>query len=145
MYSRKEGHFFLKNNAGHHSSARSCSVKRRYKHLWMNSFNQLQNSKPVEISNLWFHWLVVNQKKCRRSKFRPEGQEAGKPEKAYNGLGFRLLCIFVSSITFLVHLWHYRLWSFKTRDTKLEMFFHKNQQTQRKLLNFENWTNGEPQ
>ena len=35
--------------------------------------------------------------------------------------------------------WHYRLWSFKTRDTKLEIFLHKNQHTQRKLLNFENW------
>ena len=34
---------------------------------------------------------------------------------------------------------------FKTRDTKLERFLHKNQHTQRKLLNFENWTNGEPQ
>ena len=42
-------------------------------------------------------------------------------------------------------LWHYRLWSFKSRDTKLERFLHKNQHTQRKLLNFENWTNGEPQ
>jgi hypothetical protein len=37
-------------------------------------------------------------------------------------------------------VWHFRLW-----DTKLEIFLHKNQHTQRKLLNFENWTNGEPQ
>ena len=29
--------------------------------------------------------------------------------------------------------------------TKLERFLHKNQHTQRKLLNFQNWTNGEPQ
>ena len=29
--------------------------------------------------------------------------------------------------------------------TKLERFLRKNQHTQRKLLNFENWTNGEPQ
>ena len=42
-------------------------------------------------------------------------------------------------------LWHYRLWSFKTRDTKLERFLHKNQRTQRELLNFENWASGEPQ
>ena len=28
---------------------------------------------------------------------------------------------------------------------KLERFLHKNQHTQRKLLNFEKWTNGEPQ
>ena len=50
----------------------------------------------------------------------------------------------VSSLGHL-HLWHYRLWSFKTRDTKLERFLKKNRHTQRKLLNFENWTNGEPQ
>ena len=27
--------------------------------------------------------------------------------------------------------------------TELERFLHKNQHTQRKLLNFENWVNGE--
>ena len=42
-------------------------------------------------------------------------------------------------------LWQYGLWSFQTGCTKLERFLHKNQHTQRKLLNFENWTNGEPQ
>ena len=31
------------------------------------------------------------------------------------------------------------------RGTKLERFLHKNQHAQRKLLNFENWTSGEPQ
>ena len=31
------------------------------------------------------------------------------------------------------------------RDIKIDRFLHKNQHTQRKLLNFENWTNGEPQ
>ena len=34
---------------------------------------------------------------------------------------------------------------FKTRDTKLERVLQKNQYTQRILLNFVNWTNGEPQ
>ena len=29
-------------------------------------------------------------------------------------------------------LWHYQLWSFKYRDTKLERFLHKKQHTQRK-------------
>ena len=33
-------------------------------------------------------------------------------------------------------LWHYRLWSFKSRDTKLERFLPKNQHTQRKLIEF---------
>ena len=40
-------------------------------------------------------------------------------------------------------LWQYRLWSFQTGGTKLERFFPKNQHTQRKLLNFENWVSGE--
>ena len=43
----------------------------------------------------------------------------------------------------LYELWQYGLWSFQTGDTKLERFFPKNQHTQRKLLYFENWVNGE--
>ena len=39
--------------------------------------------------------------------------------------------------------WHYGLWSFQMEGTKLERFLPKNQHTQRKLLNFENWVNGE--
>ena len=42
-------------------------------------------------------------------------------------------------------LWQYGLWSFQTGDTKFEIFLPKNQHTQRKFLNFENWTNGKPQ
>ena len=58
--------------------------------------------------------------------------------------------LFINAITqppeVLVHtLWQHGLWSFQTGYTKLERFLHKNQHTQRKLLNFENWTNGEPQ
>ena len=40
-------------------------------------------------------------------------------------------------------LWQYGLWSFQAGGTKLERFLPKNQNTQRKLLNFENWVNGE--
>ena len=40
-------------------------------------------------------------------------------------------------------IWQYRLWSFQAGGTKLERFLHKNQHTQRKLLNFEFWINGE--
>ena len=42
-------------------------------------------------------------------------------------------------------VWQYRLWNFQGRHTKLERFLVKNEHTQRKLLNFESWTNGEPQ
>ena len=40
-------------------------------------------------------------------------------------------------------LWQYGLWSFQMGGTKLERFLPNNQHTQRKLLNFENWVNGE--
>ena len=40
-------------------------------------------------------------------------------------------------------LWQYGLWSFQTGGTKVEKFLPKNQHTQRKLLNFENWVSGE--
>ena len=43
------------------------------------------------------------------------------------------------------NLFYHTTWSFKSRDTKLERFLHKNQHTQRKSLDFENWTNGVPQ
>ena len=43
----------------------------------------------------------------------------------------------------LYEVWQYGLWSFQTGGTKLERFLPKNQHTQRKLLNFENWVNGE--
>ena len=40
-------------------------------------------------------------------------------------------------------LWQYGLWSFQAEGSKLERFLPKNQHTRRKLLNFENWVNGE--
>jgi hypothetical protein len=40
-------------------------------------------------------------------------------------------------------VWQYGLWSFQTEGTKLDRFLPKNQHTQGKLLNFENWVNGE--
>ena len=42
-------------------------------------------------------------------------------------------------------VWQYGLSSFQAGCTKLERFLPKNQHTQRKFLNFENWTNGELQ
>ena len=40
-------------------------------------------------------------------------------------------------------MWQYGLWSFQAGGTKLKKILHKNQYTQRKLLNFEFWINGE--
>ena len=45
--------------------------------------------------------------------------------------------------SYVYPLWQYGLWSFQAGGTKLERFLHKNQHTQRKLLNFEFWINGE--
>ena len=43
----------------------------------------------------------------------------------------------------IINLWQYGLWIFQAEGTKLERFLHKNQHTQRKLLNFEFWINCE--
>ena len=47
--------------------------------------------------------------------------------------------------TVVIIIWQYGLWSFQTGYKKLERFLPKNQHTQRKFLNFEDWTKGEPQ
>ena len=39
-------------------------------------------------------------------------------------------------------IWQYGLWSFQKGVTKLERFLPKNQHTQWKLFNFENWISG---
>jgi hypothetical protein len=45
-------------------------------------------------------------------------------------------------LRFTIQLWQYGLWSFQTGGTKLESFSPKNQFTQKKLFNFENWVSG---
>ena len=52
-------------------------------------------------------------------------------------------CALYSEIELWPWVWQYGLWSFQTGDTKLEIALSKNQHTQRKLLNFEFWINGE--
>ena len=52
---------------------------------------------------------------------------------------------FKRSFLLVCELWQYGLWSFQTGYIKLERFLPKNQQAKRIFLNFENWTNGEPQ
>ena len=66
------------------------------------------------------------------------------PDKSYsvdfdnNFLAFKFTMYWEDSL----RVWQYGLWSFQTGGTKLERFLPKNQHTQRKLLNFENWVNG---
>ena len=43
----------------------------------------------------------------------------------------------------LFQVWQYGLWSIQTGGKKFERFLPKNQHTQRKLLNFVFWINGE--
>ena len=40
-------------------------------------------------------------------------------------------------------IWQYGLQSFQVGGTTLKSFLPKNQHTKRKLLNFENWINGD--
>ena len=51
--------------------------------------------------------------------------------------------VLIVNLDCMSRLWQYGMWSFQTGGTKLERFLPKNQHTQRKLLNFENWVNGE--
>ena len=74
--------------------------------------------------------------------FVQQGFEKTKKEAA------EILAFFVKVCVpryFFLFYDQYGLWSFQTGGTKLERFLPKNQHTQRKFLNFENWTIGEPQ
>ena len=42
----------------------------------------------------------------------------------------------------MASLWQNGVWSFQTGGTKFERFLPRNQHTERKLLNFENWISG---
>jgi hypothetical protein len=72
------------------------------------------------------------------------GRFFGNRER-YSDFKLKIVCHHFTFIYDTSSIWQYGLWSFQTEYTKLERFLHKNQHTQRKLLNFENWTNGEPQ
>ena len=56
---------------------------------------------------------------------------------------FTEICAHVNFGVYLSTRREYGLWSFQMGNTKLERFLPKNQHTQRKLLNFEFWINGE--
>ena len=56
---------------------------------------------------------------------------------------YRVQCKKMLHTWHILALWQYGLWSFQVGGTKLERFLPKNQHTQRKLLNFENWVNVE--
>ena len=66
----------------------------------------------------------------------------GQAEISFRGsLGiFRLTSLLICMYTMAV-----RVVEFSNEVYKIRKILHKNQHTQWKLLNFENWTNGEPQ
>ena len=53
---------------------------------------------------------------------------------------FQTSCL--PTLSYVSSLWQYGLSRFQAGYTKLEIFLPKNQHTQRKLLNFENWVHG---
>ena len=80
---------------------------------------------------LWWRKVVkIGQKCCFLAK-----------KDFYNECGVIML-YFSNFSTLVPRVWQYGLWSFQTGGTKFERFLPKNQHTQRKLLNFENWING---
>ena len=103
-------------------------------HFWCSS----------HILSLWQYWSRGYQgplkKSCAQLCKKSPGKKNRFIKRPYK---LQLSILYIKKQGYRV--WHYQLWSFKTRDTKFERFLHKNQHTKRKLLNFENWTNGEPQ
>ena len=66
----------------------------------------------------------------------------GRSFELHTKLGkFGSICTF-QAIDGCYCLWQYELSSFQAGGIKLERFLPKNQRTERKFLNFENWTNG---
>ena len=54
-----------------------------------------------------------------------------------------MISLSLSPTIFLIWVMAIRVVEFSSGGTKLDRFLHKNQPTQRKLLNFEFWINGE--
>ena len=95
--------------------------------------------KVVKGSLSWnqSHWISMSKINGCQKAGNDLTHIKGTPQKL-----FTLAYLRLSMTSLLEHsigqLWHYGLWSFQTGGTKLERFLPKNQDTQRKLLNFEN-------
>ena len=97
-------------------------------------------------------WLICSNKggggdgRSSFSELRPGlGYSTPTVKKVLVLVGFRVggfFCVCMSLLSLCVLLWLYGLSSFQAGGAKLERFLPKNQHTQRKLLNFENWING---
>ena len=100
-----------------------------------NNFQPLKNKEfPLRKRfSVWQVWKIVATKYYFYTHLYPSGK---KKHCVYSET-----CVCLSSEVHRV--WQYGLWSFQTGDTKLERFLPKNQLTERKLLNFEFWINGE--
>ena len=123
------------------------NFSKTYKVHLIKKPNIIKNWQPAMVADSW-SWHGA--RKCIANEWKDASSPNPPNGKAQSDLKLRFPfknCLYCKTKTYPViyTIWHYRLWSFKFRDTKLERFLPKNQQTQRKLLNFENWTNGEPQ
>ena len=96
-----------------------CSIISNFKNR-----NSIGNNFIKDGHNGYFIVFIMTQFSCSRTPSKPKFSH----------------CV---SIQYVVSckVWQYRLWSFQGKNTKLDRILVKNQHTQRKLLNFENWTN----
>ena len=106
-------------------------------------FSHLDPPNGTEHVNLGQISSFRTQWRNGESKKRYKRHKMWKNDKNIGANGF-LICRQVI-LNWPRSLWQYGLWSFQTGGKKLERFLPKNQHTQTKNLNFENWTSGEPQ
>ena len=90
-----------------------------------------------ELSNVIYGWPLMN-----RSKYYSGGRTLHPWPQSFVSQSCAPKSR-VSEERLSSQVWQYGLWSFQTGDTKLERFLPKNQHTQKKLLSFEFWINGE--
>ena len=118
----------------------------------VRNFQQLPHRKKAKISiTSVYNSVPKSRKKPKWSRLTIQFQFSFQTShlirsRSWTSIFFlEFLGNFCLKLLYSVHkclVWQYGLWRFQTGGTKLERVLPKNQHTQRKLLNFENWVNG---
>ena len=110
---------------------KTCQIAVCNNLLWWNDFFTIVDLFTMVKWNQRHHFTIVDRSTMVKKSFHHS--------RLLHTAIWRVFFFLLLSIKDYCRVWQYRLWSFQTRGTKLEIFLLKNQHTQRKLLSFENW------